>query len=113
MDVQTDEYRGNICKILVDGVDSNLEQIKAGMAWWYRQYAKDREVYELAEFNAKSGRMGLWDDKNPVAQWEWRRRCGNRLELVNFSAVARIAGGTLAAHCQPESGSYPQLRRIS
>lgn len=59
--------------------DVNLMQVMSGMAWWYRQYAKeqspkDREDYEVAEFNAKVRRQGLWADKNPVAPWAWRRR---------------------------------------
>lgn len=58
--------------------DVNLMQVMSGMAWWYRQYAKeqppkDREDYEVAEFNAKVRRQGLWADKNPVAPWDWRR----------------------------------------
>lgn len=58
----------------MDGTDANLEQVKAGMAWWYRQYAKeqapkDREDYEGAEFNANVWRLGLWADKNPVPPW--------------------------------------------
>ena len=74
-----DRYRRDICKIIVNGMDANLEQVKAGMAWHYKQYAKeqspqDRESYEVAEFNAKIRRLGLWADTNPVAPWEWRRR---------------------------------------
>lgn len=76
---KTDKYRREICKILVEGIDANLEQVKAGMAWWYRQYSKeqspkDREDYEVAEFNAKARRVGLWADTNPVPPWKWRHR---------------------------------------
>jgi endonuclease YncB( thermonuclease family) len=76
-----DKYRREICKILVNGVDINLEQVKAGMAWWYRHYAneqsrQDQETYEAAEFNAKIRRLGLWADKNPTPPWDWRH--GNR-----------------------------------
>jgi len=58
--------------------DTGLLQIKAGMAWWYRQYAreqspKDREEYEVAEFWTKSQRVGLWGDRDPIPPWEWRR----------------------------------------
>jgi endonuclease YncB( thermonuclease family) len=75
---KTDRYRRYICKILVNNVDANLEQLKGGMAWWYRQYAKeqspkDREDYEVAESTAKAQRLGIWSDKNPVPPWEWRR----------------------------------------
>lgn len=78
---KTDKYRREICKVLVGGVDINLEQVKAGMAWWYRHYAneqppRDREEYEAAEFNAKIRRLGLWADKNPTPPWDWRH--GNR-----------------------------------
>ena len=38
---KTDRYRREICKIQVDGVDANLEQIRTGMAWWYLKYAKE------------------------------------------------------------------------
>ncbi len=72
-----DRYQRIIGVVLVNGVDSNLEQVKAGMAWWYRQYAKEqtaqqRTAYEVAENQAKAGRVGLWADANPVAPWEFR-----------------------------------------
>lgn len=59
--------------------DVNLMQVMSGMAWWYRQYAreqspKEREDYEVAEFQAKSQRLGLWAGKNPMPPWEWRGR---------------------------------------
>lgn len=76
---KVDRYQREICKVLVNGVDANLEQVKVGMAWHYKLYAKeqspqDREDYEVAEFNAKMRRLGLWADKNPVPPWEWRRK---------------------------------------
>jgi endonuclease YncB( thermonuclease family) len=75
---KTDKYKRQVCKIIVDGVDANLAQVEAGMAWHYKQYAKeqspkDREDYEVAENFAKMRRLGLWSDKNPVPPWEWRR----------------------------------------
>lgn len=74
-----DKYQRQVCKIKVNGTDANLEQVKTGMAWWYRQYAgeqspMDREDYEVAEFNAKARRLGLWADTNPIPPWDWRKR---------------------------------------
>jgi endonuclease YncB( thermonuclease family) len=74
-----DRYRREVCKIIVNGVDANLEQVKAGMAWWYRKYAKeqqaeDRAAYEKAEAEAQAGRRGLWSDPKPMPPWEWRHR---------------------------------------
>lgn len=73
-----DRYGRIVGKVIVDGVDVNLEQIKAGMAWWYRDYAKeqphdDRIQYEHHELMAKLQRRGLWNDKNPIPPWEWRK----------------------------------------
>ena len=74
-----DRYGREVCKIVVNGQDVGLEQIRAGMAWWYKQYSReqsseDRADYEQAEIQAKIHRKGLWDSKDPVPPWEWRRR---------------------------------------
>lgn len=76
---KTDRYKRSICVVRIFGKDANLEQVKAGMAWWYRKYqneqtAQQRADYEAAEAVAKSGRIGLWRDAEPVAPWEWRHR---------------------------------------
>ena len=74
-----DRYGRRVGVVLVDGHDVNLEQVRAGMAWWYRQYARDqspadRRLYEAAENDARKAKRGLWVDANPVPPWEWRRR---------------------------------------
>lgn len=48
-----------------------------GLAWWYRAYAREqtpqeRSQYEFAEREAKTKRVGLWADPEPVAPWDWR-----------------------------------------
>ena len=35
-------YRREIGKVLVGGLDANLEQVKRGMAWHYKAYAKEQ-----------------------------------------------------------------------
>jgi endonuclease YncB( thermonuclease family) len=58
--------------------DVNLEQIRAGFAWWYLEYAKqtaeDRASYESAQDDARTRRVGLWKDAKPAPPWEWRRK---------------------------------------
>ncbi|HWV39880.1 MAG TPA: thermonuclease family protein, partial [Vulgatibacter sp.] len=59
-------------------VDANLAQVRAGMAWWYRQYAKeqpaaDRRAYADAEGESRAARRGLWADPSPTPPWQWRR----------------------------------------
>lgn len=71
-----DRYRRNVGKVLVNGVDANLEQIKRGMAWHYKAYereqdALDRRAYSDAETEAKAARRGLWADAEPVPPWDF------------------------------------------
>ena len=57
--------------ILPDGRDLNRELLKAGLAWWYRQYSSDTQLQRL-EDQARQSRQGLWSDPNPIPPWEWR-----------------------------------------
>lgn len=75
---KTDQYGRQVCKIVFDGRDINLEQVKAGMAWHYKDYEReqspaDRELYARAEDEARSARRGLWIDANPIEPSEFRR----------------------------------------
>lgn len=70
-------YDRQVCVVYLGDTDINLEQVKAGMAWWSRKYAheqteRQRIDYETAERNAIASRIGLWRDANPVPPWEWR-----------------------------------------
>ncbi len=72
-----DRYGRKVGKVLVDGQDANLEQVKRGMAWHYKTYereqsANDRKVYADAESDARAARLGLWNDSEPVPPWEFR-----------------------------------------
>ena len=74
-----DRYGREIGKVLVDGHDANLEQIKRGLAWHYKKYEReqppeDRATYAAAEIEARSASRGLWVDKEPMPPWEWRHR---------------------------------------
>ncbi len=73
-----DRYGRILGKVLVDDVDVNLEQIRAGMAWFYRQYQKQQPIqdqadYATAEQEAKANKLGLWVDEAPIAPWNFRR----------------------------------------
>ena len=73
-----DRYGRSLGKIVLDGQDINLEQIRRGMAWHYKQYARDqspedRIAYAEAENQARAQRLGLWQDANPVPPWSFRR----------------------------------------
>ena len=66
-----DRYGRTVGKIVLDGVDICLEQIRRGMAWHYKQYqqeqtAQDRLRYAESETLARSMRTGLWQDESPT-----------------------------------------------
>jgi endonuclease YncB( thermonuclease family) len=48
--------------MLPDGRSLNQELVTAGMAWWYRQYAKDDASLATLEAEAKAAKRGLWSD---------------------------------------------------
>lgn len=75
-----DRYGRIVGKVtLPDGTDTNLEQIKRGLAWHYKQYANEQPkpesgAYGQAELQSASRHIGLWADPSPVPPWEYRRR---------------------------------------
>lgn len=73
-----DRYGRTIGKVLVNGVDANLEQVKRGMAWFYKKYQnelllQDRLDYLHAQEFAEKERIGLWAGNNLVAPWDFRK----------------------------------------
>jgi len=73
-----DRYGRIVGKVLLDGIDACLEQVKAGFAWHYKKYqheqsAEDRRLYADAEIRARDDRLGLWRENNPNPPWEYRR----------------------------------------
>ena len=59
---------------LPDGRDVAHEMVRAGMAWWYRYFARNEKELEDLEAAARAGRVGLWADAAPEAPWDYRRR---------------------------------------
>jgi endonuclease YncB( thermonuclease family) len=74
-----DRYGRKVGKVLVNHEDANLEQIKRGMAWYYKKYKgeleqSDRISYVQAEQDAQTNRLGLWLDESPIAPWDFRKQ---------------------------------------
>ncbi len=67
----TDQYGRTVGKVLVNGQDANLAQVRNGMAWVYRQYAHE-PAYFAAENAAKAARTGLWSKPDPIPPWVYR-----------------------------------------
>jgi endonuclease YncB( thermonuclease family) len=73
-----DRYKRIIGKLLLDGQDINLQQVKDGYAWHYKYYQKDqsavdRGLYAEAENRARAEKLGLWSAP-AIPPWEYRRK---------------------------------------
>lgn len=73
-----DRYGRTVGKVLVNGIDANLIQLKRGLAWFYKKYQneqvlEDRLDYLHAQESAEKSRVGLWIDSEQVAPWEFRK----------------------------------------
>ena len=62
-----------IARVYVDGVDVNRELVAGGDAWHYAAASSDPALGPLQE-QARSRRLGLWAQPDPVAPWEWRQQ---------------------------------------
>jgi len=72
-----DRYGRIIGKILRDGQDMNLQQIKDGYAWHYKRYQReqsdlDKMLYDSAEIEARNRKIGLWSVP-ALPPWEYRQ----------------------------------------
>lgn len=75
---KADKYGRTVGVVWLDGKDICLEQVSAGMAWHYKQYAREqhateRQSYADTEQNARVLKVGLWQDRNPMAPWVYRK----------------------------------------
>jgi micrococcal nuclease len=72
--------------VLTDGTNVSRELVKAGLAWWYRQYSKDANLGILEE-DARQAKRGLWADPNPVPPWEVRQLKQSRTPLARGDLI--------------------------
>lgn len=74
-----DRYGRSVGKVMLRTLDLNLEQVRRGRAWHYKEYEREQPVldrgrYAEAENEAKAFRRGLWQLPDPIAPWEYRRK---------------------------------------
>jgi endonuclease YncB( thermonuclease family) len=70
--LKKDRYRRYISNVIYDDSLSLChELVKHGLAWHYRKYSKD-SLLQALEDDARENKLGLWQDKNVIAPWDWR-----------------------------------------
>ena len=68
-----DHYGRTIGEVTLDGKSLNLELVRAGYAWWYREDAPRDRILKRLESEARDVRRGLWVDPSPIPPWEFRK----------------------------------------
>jgi len=111
---KTDRYGRTLGRVLVGGIDANLEQIRSGFAWHYKEYAKDqppvlREQYSAAEAAARRARLGLWADSNPQKPAEFRKdpaanKSAKAVDSCLCSGTDRCTGSKGGTYCVAPNG---------
>jgi hypothetical protein len=71
-----DRYERMIGIVFLGDLNVNLELVKRGHAWAYRQYMRTEDsALCINEAAARTAKKGLWASRErPVAPWEWRRK---------------------------------------
>jgi len=73
-----DSYNRIVGVVYRDGICVNQKLVMQGAAWVYDYYCRTAECEEWArlELEARAHRRGLWQGKNPIPPWKWRRLKG-------------------------------------
>ena len=71
-----DRYRRTVAEVFSSGRNVNLEMVRLGMAYAYRQYLSgcDENAYLSAEGQAEQYRQGVWRWGNEVKPWDFRKQ---------------------------------------
>jgi micrococcal nuclease len=95
--IGNDQYGRLIARVIVDGKDISEELLKAGLAWHFKKYNKDRDLAEL-EKKAREDRIGLWSVSNPIAPWDHRHRASIPPSVAAEPGTVRIYHGNVNSH---------------
>ena len=117
-------YGRLICKILLpDGDDVCLDQVKAGLAWHYKQYQDeqspgDRAAYAAAECAAMKARTGLWSDPHPMQPQDFRHGTNSPLlfDANGCRTTSEPVGGPVVGNARThifEWAACPYFAEIS
>lgn len=71
-----DMYKRLLGVVYLGEKNINAEMIQAGYAWRYK-YSKDKYYIKLQN-EAQVSKRGLWQGKNPINPWQWRKNKRNK-----------------------------------
>jgi endonuclease YncB( thermonuclease family) len=103
-----DRYGRVVGRVYVGGLDVNAEQVKRGMAWVYRKYSSDATFIGY-EDEAKSSRLGLWSDANPIPPWDFRHgkkqsnKADKKVDKVDTGESEITTSSPISSQCGPKT----------
>lgn len=75
--VTQDRYKRMVGEVYINNRSINLLMVKEGQAVVYKQYlqgcANTKDQFLQSENEAKSKKLGFWNQSNPVMPWNFRR----------------------------------------
>jgi len=71
--VGIDTYGRTLAFVYVNDLCINKELLRKGLAWHYKDFNDDPELAQL-ETEARTKKVGLWSQPDPVAPWDFRHR---------------------------------------
>jgi micrococcal nuclease len=73
--INRDRYGRTVALVRVENSVLNEKLIEEGLAWVYLAYCRSARCHEweLLQVRAQQGNHGLWQDKRPIAPWEFRK----------------------------------------
>lgn len=64
-----------LADVFLQGRNIGSSMVAQGQAWVSGERVSDLGVYQL-QTNAKSKKLGLWGQTNPIPPWQWREQTG-------------------------------------
>ncbi len=73
--VERDQYERIVAVVFLGTRNINEEMVREGFAWAYRKYLQRPYAsgFLEAEKEARTKKMGLWNQSNPAPPWEFKR----------------------------------------
>lgn len=98
-----DQYGRTVALVIVNDTSLNEQIVAHGHGWVYRKYCKASYCNDWLqlEATARDAQVGLWENDNPQAPWDWRaeQRGGN-------------GGSTGSGHKDSVTGTVPSSSSI-
>jgi endonuclease YncB( thermonuclease family) len=107
-----DRYGRTVAEILRGSTNVNLELVRRGDAFVYRQYLSgcDRNAYLYAEKQAETARRGVWSAPGGITSpWDWRRGGSSRPSSSPYPASSSKPSGRYRC---AEVGSWAKAQEL-